>query len=383
MNISGKKAAADRRSIAGLLDRAKTLGNAIAEIQANKPSTTYPITVNRLQAAYSEWYEDALSEVPDPIQPLLEQQFLNRADQPRIQSFLSDPTGTHVDKNAAESEWNYRHETTFSEPFSTQIKILCLVARAQDLGTIETISLHRAPIISRELQQSLAVAAKDHYNIRTIDELFFAAGAEEDWWIEPRRKMTSERMERLVGWIDGLALYEPTDARKIVLKVANAILKNSSLLPETRHAVDDALSNESVDSGTGRVSSQTNDLAKSSLHPTVVKVAGTLFRDGHYRQAVFDACLALNEEVQNRSGRTDLDGTKLMQQVFSPNAPTLKFPGHPDEQQGFMWLYSGLVMAVRNPRGHQLSSGASLTAKETLELLGFVSFLFRALDRAT
>lgn len=118
------------------------------------------------------------------------------------------------------------------------------------------------------------------------------------------------------------------------------------------------------------------------LHSRVHDVSSKLFKDGHYRQAIFQACLAFNQAVQERSGRSDLDGTRLMQQAFSVNSPLLKFDGHPDEQQGYMWLFSGVSMAVRNPRAHRVGETKDLDANEALELLAVVSACFRALDRA-
>ena len=118
------------------------------------------------------------------------------------------------------------------------------------------------------------------------------------------------------------------------------------------------------------------------LHSRVRAVSSQLFKDGHYRQAIFNACLALNEAVQQRSGRADLDGNKLMQLIFSKDNPVLRFTGHPDEQQGFMWLFTGMWMAIRNPRAHHLGEAEDLDANEALELLALVSALFRSLDRA-
>lgn len=118
------------------------------------------------------------------------------------------------------------------------------------------------------------------------------------------------------------------------------------------------------------------------LHPRVKAVSGQLFRDQHYRQAILRACLALNEAVQQRSGRSDLDGVSLMNHVFSTKAPILEYPGHPDEQQGYMWLFSGVTMAIRNPRAHQVGEEEDLDANEALELLALISALFRALDGA-
>lgn len=118
------------------------------------------------------------------------------------------------------------------------------------------------------------------------------------------------------------------------------------------------------------------------LHPRVKAVSAQLFKDKHYRQAILRACLALNEAVQQRSGRSDLDGVSLMSHVFSQKTPILRFPGHPDEQQGYMWLFSGVTMAIRNPRAHKVGEAEDLDANEALELLALISALFRALDGA-
>lgn len=118
------------------------------------------------------------------------------------------------------------------------------------------------------------------------------------------------------------------------------------------------------------------------LHPRVKAVSAQLFKDKHYRQAILQACLALNEAVQQRSGRSDLDGVSLMSHVFSPKTPILRFPRHPDEQQGYMWLFSGMTMAIRNPRAHQVGEAEDLDANEALELLALLSALYRALDGA-
>lgn len=116
------------------------------------------------------------------------------------------------------------------------------------------------------------------------------------------------------------------------------------------------------------------------LHSRVKAVSAHLFKDKHYRQAILQACLALNEAVQQRSGRSDLEGVSLMNHVFSLKTPILQFPGHPDEQQGYMWLFSGVTMAIRNPRGHKVGEAEDLDANEALELLALISALFRALD---
>lgn len=116
----------------------------------------------------------------------------------------------------------------------------------------------------------------------------------------------------------------------------------------------------------------------SSLHPIVQKTAGALFMDGHYRSAILDSYIALVEAVQVKSGMLDLDNTTLMQTVFSAKNPIIKISNSSDEQLGFMWLFSGAVMAIRNPKAHRLISQRD--PQRTLEWLNFASVLFRVLD---
>ncbi len=118
-----------------------------------------------------------------------------------------------------------------------------------------------------------------------------------------------------------------------------------------------------------------------NFHPAVVTAAESLFRDGHHSQAVLRTFIALNNAVQVRSDRPHLDGTGLMQKVFSPNnGPILQVAGGNDKQLGAMWLFSGAIMAVRNPLAH--NADESLTADMALEWLAFASALFRLLDDA-
>lgn len=120
--------------------------------------------------------------------------------------------------------------------------------------------------------------------------------------------------------------------------------------------------------------------ASDAFHPLVEKYARQLLRDGHRRQAILDTFIGLITEVQHKSGRADLDGTTLMEQVFSPSKPRLLVSTVKDEQLGTMWLFDGAVMAIRNANAHRISPHPSL--EETLEWLGFASALFRILDGA-
>jgi len=69
-----------------------------------------------------------------------------------------------------------------------------------------------------------------------------------------------------------------------------------------------------------------------------------------------------------------------MQNVFSPNNPVLMVSDDPDEIMGYMWMFSGAVMGIRNAKAHKLIPQREPQA--ALEWLAFASALFRALDKA-
>lgn len=120
------------------------------------------------------------------------------------------------------------------------------------------------------------------------------------------------------------------------------------------------------------------------LHPRIGDAAGDLYRDGHYRQAVLDASIALVNYVKEKSRRHDLDGSGLMSTVFSANKPILAFNDlfnqtEKDEQEGFMHLFMGAALALRNPRAHAILDDLPEIA---LDYIAFLSMLAKRLDGA-
>jgi uncharacterized protein (TIGR02391 family) len=120
------------------------------------------------------------------------------------------------------------------------------------------------------------------------------------------------------------------------------------------------------------------------LHSAIERAAGKLFKDGHYANAIEDAVKALNNIVRLNSGIDDKDGTPLMEYVFSPKNPILKFNDlidqfDIDEQKGFMMLFSGAVIGLRNPRAHKIIKDDPEMA---LEFIAFISLLAKLTDKA-
>ena len=121
-----------------------------------------------------------------------------------------------------------------------------------------------------------------------------------------------------------------------------------------------------------------------NIHPEINQAVSRLFKDGHYASAVEDACKVLDGLVKIRSGKHEISGTELMQKVFSPNNPILKFNDllsetDKSEQRGMMFLYSGAMLALRNPRAHEVIED---DPEKALEYIAFLSLLAKSLDTA-
>ena len=77
-----------------------------------------------------------------------------------------------------------------------------------------------------------------------------------------------------------------------------------------------------------------------------------------------------------------------MLQVWTPDKGTLKLTACKTEtdrnvQDGVKFLSTGLMRAVRNPTSHEPALDWPIEKQDCVDLLGFVSFLFRKLDQAT
>jgi uncharacterized protein (TIGR02391 family) len=120
------------------------------------------------------------------------------------------------------------------------------------------------------------------------------------------------------------------------------------------------------------------------LHPAIASACSDTYKSGHYRESVLNASIALVDYVKRISGQNTLDGSVLMSSVFSAHKPLMAFNGisnktERDEQEGFMHLFMGAVLALRNPRAHALFDDSPEMA---LDYIAFMSMLAKRLDDA-
>lgn len=155
-----------------------------------------------------------------------------------------------------------------------------------------------------------------------------------------------------------------------------------------------AFQREADEIGVGR-SRQSSLPAEGEVDPAILRfdqlvtndslrsASRKLFLNGHYARAVEDAFKCLNNEVKARADRSDLDGDKLMRQVFSANSPILALnplqsTSEKDEQRGYMDMFAGAMTGIRNPRAHEHDLEDDLDV--ALEMIVLANHLMRKLD---
>lgn len=123
-----------------------------------------------------------------------------------------------------------------------------------------------------------------------------------------------------------------------------------------------------------------------TFHPTVVLHAKDLFLQGNYFHAVFEASKAYNKDVREKA-QSKKDGQPLMLEVWGCEKGVLKVTRCESDtdrnvQDGIKFLSAGLMQAIRNPTAHEPATDWQISEQDCLDILSFISFLYRQLDKA-
>jgi uncharacterized protein (TIGR02391 family) len=127
-----------------------------------------------------------------------------------------------------------------------------------------------------------------------------------------------------------------------------------------------------------------HDFDRRNVHPALPAKVKTLFDDGHYSEATFEACKFLDNFVGKHAPNTKA-GERRMMEALNEGAPVvvltpLGTDTEKDEQRGYKFLFAGTMIAIRNPRGHE---HAMVDDPYTcLDHLGLVSMLLRRMNKA-
>lgn len=196
----------------------------------------------------------------------------------------------------------------------------------------------------------------------------------------PNESITSVRAQMIHDWLLSLAKHK-IESKK----------RNELLISFCRQLCPDNLSEslERIIENAGIKSSAVNrdllaEFMGRSYHSEVVKHCKKLFLQAHYFHAVFEACKVYNKQVQAKAN-SQKDGQALMLAVWGADNGVLKITSCQTDtdrntQNGIKFLSAGLMQAIRNPTAHEPAMDWPVNKQDCLDLLGFLSYLFRKLD---
>lgn len=118
------------------------------------------------------------------------------------------------------------------------------------------------------------------------------------------------------------------------------------------------------------------------LHPVIERSSAQHFRDGNLRNAVLDGVTAVYDMIRART-KLDLDGAALAGQAFGIDNGKLVFSeleteSGQNDQKGFLQIYQGVYMGIRNVKAHSLNH--DLDARKAAQYLVMLSLLARRVE---
>ena len=122
-----------------------------------------------------------------------------------------------------------------------------------------------------------------------------------------------------------------------------------------------------------------NLLPKGQLHSIIAQKVWSIFLQGDYDTAVFQAFKQVEVAVRRAGGYNEKDiGVKLISKAFHETTGNLTDQNqHPDEKKARLLLFMGAIGSYKNPSSHR---DVEITAEEAAEVIIFASHLLRIVD---
>lgn len=193
-----------------------------------------------------------------------------------------------------------------------------------------------------------------------------------------------------VGVIDDIEiLYEANSPEDFLLSQWNENIER--IIAYTPEEAPEILDIKQAKVETQQVLSQDNRLApkeleilfdSANLHHEVIKNSRSLFISNHLSQAIFESLKTLESEIA-RISEVDSFGYNLITHAFNQNDPKIKLNNinnitEKDEQDGFRFIFVGVMKGIRNPIAHQ---NVEMSDPDiALKYLCMISLLFEKID---
>lgn len=122
------------------------------------------------------------------------------------------------------------------------------------------------------------------------------------------------------------------------------------------------------------------------IHPKISVIAKARFINTHYADAVESALKEINtfvKDIVKRKTSKELDGADLMHTAFFPKNPIIVLDDLSTEtgkniQQGYMEIFAGTMIGIRNPKAH---GNIEITKNRAKHSIYLASLLMYKLDK--
>lgn len=218
----------------------------------------------------------------------------------------------------------------------------------------------------------------------SINEINRIAGAIFSFSCEefPNESITSVRARQIYNWIMTLGKQPmEQEARSIqLIKFCTKITSDDKKDRVIKILLENNLPYNLV------YKDELDSFLSRNFHPQVHQHSKQLFLQGNFFHSVFESAKAYNVAVKEKSN-SEKDGQSLMLDVWGWANGVLKITACQTDtdknvQDGIKFLAAGLMQAIRNPTAHEPALNWPINKQDCLDILSFISFLFRQLDKA-
>ncbi len=121
------------------------------------------------------------------------------------------------------------------------------------------------------------------------------------------------------------------------------------------------------------------------IHPKIVAVAKVRYESNHFADAVEAALKEINstmKDIVKRKTGNEFDGASLMRTALSPKAPIICLDDLSTDtgrniQEGYMEIFAGAMIGIRNPKAHE---NLNITENRAKHFLYLASLLMHKID---
>ena len=193
----------------------------------------------------------------------------------------------------------------------------------------------------------------------------------------PHESISSQRAQFVYDWVMTLAEQDVSEEEKkeLLRGFVTALAPDSSVLKMLDDKPDQQEASTTVQ----------DDANMATLHPVIRNVSEGRFADGYFADSVEAALKEINSRVKKAvrgSTGAELDGSTLMTTAFSVNKPVIVLDDLDTEsgrniQQGYMMIFTGSMIGIRNPKAH---ANVTITPERAMQFLHMASLLMSKLD---